>query len=152
MYSAAIAQICLVFLGAVSVCGQKCSIKPGRGGVFRVPDETTSINAMTFYGCNDIVKIFIHKRVTKIEPRAFGKAPNLKTVTFEKGSLLTEIGKLAFALTKLKTINIPLGIEKIGQEAFYDTGCDEKSFTPGAIVFDCIYETRDTVGDTIPEV
>ena len=42
MYSAAIAQICLVFLGAVSMRGE-CSIKPGRGGVFRVPDEITSV-------------------------------------------------------------------------------------------------------------
>merc|ERR1711957_1147389 len=99
---------------------------------------------------NNIVEIIIPTSVTKIGIAAFYHAPNLETVTFEKGSLLTEICDQAFkGCTNLKTINIPSGIETMGWDAFQKTGCDENSFIPGRIVFGCIYYTGDTGKKTL---
>mmetsp|Transcript_38520 Transcript_38520/g.75221 ORF Transcript_38520/g.75221 Transcript_38520/m.75221 type:complete len:155 (+) Transcript_38520:41-505(+) len=148
MYSFAIVQICLVFFGAVSVFGG-CSIKP-IDGVVKIPVGTTSIEANAFYDCEELTVVIMHKRVTKVEYNAFDDAKNLETVIFEKGSLLTEIGDYAFrGCRNLKTINIPSGIETLGWDAFKNTGCDENTFIPGRIVFDCIYYTGETGTKTL---
>eukprot|EP00588_Corethron_pennatum_P012997 CAMPEP_0194276978 /NCGR_PEP_ID=MMETSP0169-20130528/9423_1 /TAXON_ID=218684 /ORGANISM="Corethron pennatum, Strain L29A3" /LENGTH=196 /DNA_ID=CAMNT_0039020825 /DNA_START=132 /DNA_END=722 /DNA_ORIENTATION=+ len=165
MYTTAIAQICFVFFGAVSVRG-KCLIEP-TDGVVRIPDGTKSIDKNAFGFCDALIAVIIPTSVTHVQTNAFGSAKNLEIVFFQKRSDLevinqafvegSHIGKKKsselvvisygafFNCPKLKTINIP-SKATIGLHAFHNTGCAEGAiivngnpdyFTPGAIIVNC---------------
>jgi len=161
MYTTSIAQICFVFFGAVSVRGE-CLIEPDFHGVVRIPDGTETIGSFAFWNCEKLTAVIISTSVTNIEYDAFSNNHNLETVFFEemsqalitrllqtagillKGSHLNVINDYAFyANEKLKNINIP-SKATIESNAFHNTGCKEESFTPGAIIVDCVSEVGDT--------
>jgi len=73
---------------------------------------------------NDILFVIIGKDITKIGAYSFGDHPKLYSVSFEDGSVLTEIGANAFYFaTVLPSINLPSTLTTIGNCAF--SQCDK---------------------------
>ena len=80
----------------------------------------TAIGEYAFSG-KDISTVHIPDTVTEIGDCAFYQCNSLESVTFEKNSQLTSIGKYAFEYCySLKIIEIPAGVKSIGEDAF---GC-----------------------------
>ena len=77
--------------------------------------------------CNDkISRIIIPRNVTEIQENAFSECDNLEEVVFEKGSRLKTIGKCTFYnCKKLKSIQLPRALERIGAECFEASGLEE---------------------------
>lgn len=81
-----------------------------------------------FQGANadktKVTAVTIPASVQTIDSYAFGSAyagtplSQLKTVTFASGSKLTSIGTSAFDRTGIASVDIPAGVERIGQLAF----------------------------------
>ncbi|MBR6828656.1 MAG: leucine-rich repeat domain-containing protein [Prevotella sp.] len=83
-----------------------------------IPASVTSIGKKAFSFCTSLESIVIPAGVTSIGDRAFVDS-NLKTVTFENGSALSNIGDMAFGGCSLETIVIPAGVTSIGSSAFF---------------------------------
>ena len=69
----------------------------------------------------DIPSIVIPDRVTVIGDYTFFNFTQLKNIPFSKN--LIEIGTRAFAYTALTQVDLPDGLETLGDSAFYD--CNE---------------------------
>ena len=96
--------------------------------------NTISISAGAFSGCSNLTDVTISASVGTIGDSAFAECPNLKNVTFEKGSKLKIIAGggtntydsdkstgCFYNCTSLKSINIPASVQIIEHAAFY--GC-----------------------------
>lgn len=68
----------------------------------------------------DIIDIAIPSFVKVIRPYCFQNCSYLKNVFFGNDSLLTLIGKYAFAQSSIETINIPINVNTIGEYAFFE--------------------------------
>jgi len=94
------------------------------------------IGISAFYNCQKLKVVTLPPSVKEIGAYAFWYS-GVEQVIFKEGSKLESIGDGAFyGSENLKTINIPLGAV-IEEWAFYDTGCPEDIFTPGATIVDC---------------
>ncbi|MCR4897820.1 MAG: leucine-rich repeat domain-containing protein [Acholeplasmatales bacterium] len=84
----------------------------------------------------NIESLYIPKSVTYIGNYAFYYCNNLKTVTFEEGSLLETIGDNAFMYcTELESIFIPKNVKTINLEAFsYNTSLTSITFEEGSLL------------------
>lgn len=82
-------------------------------GVSRVPEGA-------FRACPALEHITMHDGVTHIAPHAFAHCPSLASVRFPAG--LGEIGHRAFALSGLRSADLPRGVHTIGSFAFYRCG------------------------------
>lgn len=67
---------------------------------FTLPSGLTKIGQYEFTGCSSITALTIPKNVATIDTYAFNNVENLKTVTFETGSVLTAIGSNTFTDSK----------------------------------------------------
>jgi len=87
---------------------------------FIVPQGTAKIENNQFFGREDLVYIFIPKSVQTISPGAFYLCSKLKSVVFEKGSLLKSIDSYAFQNCRnLENITIPNEVLQIRSHAFW---------------------------------
>lgn len=83
-----------------------------------LPDTVTYIGEMAFAGCTGLERIVIPASVTYIDVAAFQKCTSLKSIVF-KGEALVEIRDFAFLeCTSLAEIELPKGLESIGNQAF----------------------------------
>jgi hypothetical protein len=86
-----------------------------------IPATVTSIGDNAFE-YTALTSISIPASVTTIGSRAFYNVSSLQSVTFEAGSLLSEIGSDAFMnADALTSITIPAGVTSIGDSAFFAT-------------------------------
>jgi len=95
--------------------------------------EVTAIQNSAF---NDtgLSSVTIGANVTDIGQSAFLYARELKTVTFEAGSKLRNIGQSAFEnCVQLETFDMPSGVESIGEDAFYLCGRLTEAHLPGTL-------------------
>lgn len=104
--------------------------------VFTDKSKLKLIGDFTFAGCVKITKITIPATVRSIGEGAFDYAEMLNTVIFDVDSDIESIGAYAFAYTRIRSINVPEGVD-IGTRAFYESGCDETLFEAGVIITDC---------------
>jgi hypothetical protein len=111
-----------------------------------IPDSVQTIGQSAFWGCRALASVIfessdnlqkighyafrstgldfitIPKSVTTIDG-AFSDCPNLKVVTFEPGSRITEIGPETFgSCVSLQGIKLPDSVRKIGVTAFVCSG------------------------------
>ncbi len=87
-----------------------------------IPDEVTSIEIYSFYGCSGLTSITIPNSVTSIGGSAFVNCFDLTSVTI--GSGVTSIGGAAFSgCGSLMSVTIPSSVTSIGDWAFDD--CDD---------------------------
>ena len=77
-----------------------------------LPPQLEEIGTYSFYGCSGLTKITIPSSVKTIRGGAFQNCTNLESVTLSEGIL--EIGTEAFRRTKLKSLNIPKSVKKLG--------------------------------------
>ena len=77
-----------------------------------LPPQLEEIGTCSFYGCSGLTKITIPSSVKTIRGGAFQNCTNLESVTLSEGIL--EIGTEAFRRTKLKSLNIPKSVKKLG--------------------------------------
>ena len=82
-----------------------------------LPSTLRTIGESVFSGCSSLERIVIPEGVTEIPDNAFFRCVNMEEVVFPKS--LKSIGKLSFAVNALKTLDLPLGLESIGEQAFY---------------------------------
>ncbi|MDE7084024.1 MAG: leucine-rich repeat protein, partial [Clostridia bacterium] len=82
----------------------------------------TEISAYAFSECTDLTEIEIPVSVTKIGDYAFYGCTSLATVNFTDLVNLTEIGAGAFGGVAIATLNLPDGLQKVGNEAFARCG------------------------------
>jgi len=100
--------------GVFAECGKLASIN--------IPSGVNYIS-FAFYCCYQLTSVTIPAGVKSIGQLCFSGCTKLESVTFEAGSLLTEIGYSAFySCTKLTSIDLPDGVTKIDQKAFYCSG------------------------------
>lgn len=85
----------------------------------KLSENLTIIASETFSGCTSLETVIIPDSVTKILSRAFYECTSLETVTF--GNRITEFGFEAFRDCKKLVVNIPNGVQIIGQYAFRGT-------------------------------
>jgi hypothetical protein len=87
---------------------------------FIVQQGTVKIENNQFFGRKDIIEIVIPKSVKAICSGSFYLCTNLKSVTFEDGSLLKSIDSYAFQnCHNLESINIPDEVLQIRSHAFW---------------------------------
>lgn len=71
-------------------------------------------------------RVFIPKSVQEIQESAFFECESLREVVFEEGSMLKSIEKLAFwNCILLEKINLPEGLERIGNMCFFESDLKE---------------------------
>lgn len=90
-------------------------------GAIVIPSTVETVGAGAF-NSNKLASITIPNSVKIIDTSAFSSCQNLKTVTFEAGSKLENIGNTAFSgCSSLSNIEIPASVISIGSNAF--TNC-----------------------------
>lgn len=80
----------------------------------KIPSTVTKIKEYAFSGCTGLTEITIPSSVKTIPSGAFEKCFNLESVTLSEG--ICEIGTEAFKSTKLKSLNIPKSVKKLGRD------------------------------------
>ncbi|KAK8836348.1 hypothetical protein M9Y10_039690 [Tritrichomonas musculus] len=95
-----------------------------------------------FFSYYYLVEITIPKFVTKISPHLFENCHYLKTVEFENGSQLIEIGEYAFSNTRVDQVMLPETVQIIRQSAFsYNNDLKAVSFKGEIIENDAFLQT-----------
>lgn len=102
---------------AIIKTADNCLVYGCRGSI--VPPTITSIADSAFFMCTGLVKIEIPNSVRKIGMSAFGYCNSLATVTFSDS--LKYMGPGAFAMTSIKSLVIPDGLDSVPYLAF--SGC-----------------------------
>ncbi|MCT4507947.1 MAG: leucine-rich repeat protein [Tepidibacter sp.] len=112
------------------------------GNQYTVPEGVESIEAYSFYKCNNLESVNIPSTVKSIGKNAFKSCAKLKSLTISEGvesigenafyecvnlesviipSTVNEIGMGAFEYcSKLASVTIPEGVESIGEVSFYE--------------------------------
>lgn len=79
-----------------------------------LPPQLEEVDYSSFYGCSGLTEITIPSSVKTIRSGAFGRCTSLESVTLSEG--IGEIGTEAFQYTKLKSLNIPKSVKKLGHD------------------------------------
>lgn len=89
-----------------------------------LPPQLEEVDYDSFYGCSELTEITIPSSVKTIRSGAFKKCYNLESVTLSEG--ICEIGTEAFKSTKLKSLNIPKSVKKLGRDIV--DGCQHLAY------------------------
>lgn len=79
-----------------------------------LPPQLEEVDYDSFYGCSRLTEITIPSSVKTIRGSAFENCTSLESVTLSEG--IGEIGTEAFQYTKLKSLNIPKSVKKLGHD------------------------------------
>ena len=79
-----------------------------------LPPQLEEVGYSSFYGCSGLTEITIPSSVKTIRSGAFEYCTSLESVTLSEG--IGEIGTEAFEYTKLKSLNIPKSVKKLGHD------------------------------------
>ena len=83
--------------------------------------DPMAYNYNLYIGDELVTDLVIPADVTTVAGHSFNNCSSLKSVSFEDGSLIKEIGESAFSkCTNLETVNLCEGLESIGEYAFYN--------------------------------
>lgn len=89
-----------------------------------LPPQLEEIDYNSFYGCSGLTEITIPSSVKTIRSGAFENCTSLESVTLSEG--IGEIGTEAFQYTKLKSLNIPKSVKKLGRDIV--KGCQHLAY------------------------
>lgn len=81
-----------------------------------LPSTLQELGVLSFSYCDRLSSIVIPKSIKKIENWTFQRCRSLENVDLNEG--LEEIGKRAFQLTGIKSIQLPSTLKTMGEEAF----------------------------------
>lgn len=83
--------------------------------------DPMAYNYNLYIGDELVTDLVIPADVTTVAGHSFNNCSSLKSVSFEDGSLIKEIGESAFSkCTNLETVNLCEGLESIGEYAFHN--------------------------------
>ena len=89
-----------------------------------LPPQLEEVDYDSFYGCSGLTEITIPSSVKIIRGSAFENCTRLESVTLSEG--IGEIGTEAFQYTKLKSLNIPKSVKKLGHDIV--RGCQHLAY------------------------
>ena len=89
-----------------------------------LPPQLEEVDYDSFYGCSRLTEITIPSSVKIIRGSAFENCTSLESVTLSEG--IGEIGTEAFQYTKLKSLNIPKSVKKLGHDIV--RGCQHLAY------------------------
>ena len=89
-----------------------------------LPPQLEEVDYDSFYGCSRLTEITIPSSVKTIRGSAFENCTSLESVTLSEG--IGEIGTEAFQYTKLKSLNIPKSVKKLGHDIV--RGCQHLAY------------------------
>ena len=108
-----------------------------KGEVVYVPSNVSTIfvdeeivKRGSYMDALSVEEVIISKNVTYIEQEAFSGCINLKSITFEEGSLLKVIEDLAFSNTGVVSLELPKSLENAGMGILKDCNNLESLKTP----------------------
>lgn len=83
--------------------------------------DPMAYNYNLYIGDELVTDLVIPADVTTVAGHSFNNCSSIKSVSFEDGSLIKEIGESAFSkCTNLETVNLCEGLESIGEYAFHN--------------------------------
>lgn len=96
-------------------------IKPDENGMLIVPGSSSS-TLIKYSGTQPNADIVIPATVKYINAEAFKNSVNIRSITFETGSLISAIWEYAFeGCTNLQNVSVPDSVKVIGDHAFRGT-------------------------------
>ncbi len=116
----------------VSTIGENAFMNCEELSSINIPEGVASIGIAAFCYCYSLSDIVLPNMVTTIEKETFSGCRSLSKVVFPKN--LKTIGDGAFNYTKMKTLDLPQGLQSIGQEAFYACKNITNLIIPGSVV------------------
>lgn len=108
---------CVKFIDTYSIysCSRLESIKFESG---RTENQTLTFKIFGIASCRALQTFEFPKETVAIDLSALDRVYNLTSITFEEGSIIKEIGPLAFSIWGLKEIMIPESVENVSSSTF----------------------------------
>ena len=106
-----------------------------------IPSASTSYSeaGLIFYGCSSLTEVILPENLTSIPNSTFAYCTSLKSIDLPKG--LQIIGDMAFNGTGLESVDIPEGVFSIGVNAFRDCRSLENITLPSTLAVEKRYDT-----------
>lgn len=102
-------------------------------GTYSIPESVVDIEAHAFEGCH-IERVVIPATVQRIGDHAFMSCQELKEVIFGEGSVLEDIGELAFyECANLGECSIPSGVKRLAANVFGSCGSLRSFVIPASV-------------------
>lgn len=97
-----------------------------------LPDSVTEIGVSAFYWIDELTKVVLPDGIEVLPDRVFGQCSNLSDVKFPAG--LKKIGNYALGACAIVDLELPEGLEEIGESAFAHSRKLTAVEIPGSVV------------------
>lgn len=100
---------------------------------FTFPDDVVSIESNAFANAANLKEVTFGSGLGSIGDKAFSMCTSLDTVNFSEEGNLKTLGAQAFQFAAFTSIDLPDGLTKVGQQAFYGVSALQEITIPDSV-------------------